>query len=164
MTPTSLRKVLKSLRTNPVTSRTTRKSTFPSRIGLEKLVKSVAKEEDSKFHVLERYIEESKVRLFLRKGVHPYDYTDCMDKIQEQQLPLNEAFYGQLRDEHISDEDYQHARTALETFQLQILGKYPDSYLLSDLLLLADVFELLWSRPRSPARPLLVWLGPPASR
>ena len=90
-------------------------------------MKSVAKEEESKFHVLERYIEESKVRLFLRKGVHPYDYTDCMDKIQEQQLPLNEAFYGQLRDEHISDEDYQHARTALETFQLQILGKYPDS-------------------------------------
>lgn len=137
MTPTSLCKVLKSLRTNPVTSRKTRKSTFPSRSGLEKLVKSLAKEEDSKFHAL----EESKVPLLLTKGVYPYDYTDCMDKIQEQQLPLNEAFYGQLTDKHISYEDYQHAQTAFETFQLQILGKYPDSYLLSELLLLADVFE-----------------------
>ncbi|XP_068742088.1 uncharacterized protein [Montipora capricornis] len=108
---------------------------------LEKLVSNLAKEGDAKFHVLKRHIEASKVPLLLRKGVYPYDYMDDMSKFHKRQLPSKEAFLSQLTEEHISDEDYQHAQIVFTSFQLQTLGKYHDLYLLSDVLLLADVFE-----------------------
>ena len=49
---------------------------------LEKLVSHLAKEGDGKFHVLKRYINESKVPLLLRKGVYPYDYMDVEEGIR----------------------------------------------------------------------------------
>ena len=104
---------------------------------LQKLVSNLAKEGDAKFQVLKRYIAADKVPLLLRKRVYPYDYMDGMDKFQEQQLPPKEAFYSKLTEEHISDEDYQHAQTVFATFQLQNLGEYHDLYLQSDVLLLA---------------------------
>ena len=108
---------------------------------LEKLVSNLAKEGDAKFHVLKRHMEASKVPLLLRKGVYPCDYMDDMSKFQERQLPSKEAFFSQLTEEHISDEDYQHAQIVFTSCQLQTLGEYHDLYLLSDVLLLADVFE-----------------------
>ncbi|KAK3740309.1 hypothetical protein QZH41_010880 [Actinostola sp. cb2023] len=108
---------------------------------LEKLVCNLAKEGDNKFSILKKYIETSKVPLLLRKGVYPYDYMDNIEKFKEPQLPPKEAFYSKLIEEHISDDDYHHAQTVFTTFQLQNLGEYHDLYLLSDVLLLADVFE-----------------------
>ena len=100
---------------------------------LEKLVSNLAKEGDAKFHVLKRHIEASKVPLLLRKGVYPYDYMDDVSKFQERQLPPKEAFFSQLTEEHISDEDYKHAQTVFIRFHLlQTLGEYHDLYLLSD--------------------------------
>ena len=101
---------------------------------LEKLVSNLAKEGDAKFHVLKRYIEASKVPLLLRKGVYPYDYMDDMSKFQERILPPKETLFGQLTEELISDEEYEHAQTVFTRFQLQTLGEY-------DVLLLADVFR-----------------------
>ncbi|KAK3730598.1 hypothetical protein QZH41_006676 [Actinostola sp. cb2023] len=66
---------------------------------------------------------------------------DNIEKFKEPQLPPKEAFYSKLIEEHISDDDYHHAQTVFTTFQLQNLGEYHDLYLLSDVLLLADVFE-----------------------
>ena len=126
---------------------------------LEKLVSNLAKEGDGKFHVLKRYTEASKVSLLLRKGVYPYDYMDNISKFQERLVPPKEAFFSQLTEEHISDDDYQHAQTVFTSFQLQTLGEYHDFYLLSDVLLLADVFENFLI-----TTPLLVWIGPPALR
>ncbi|KAK3731608.1 hypothetical protein QZH41_004848 [Actinostola sp. cb2023] len=108
---------------------------------LEKLVCNLAKEGDNKFSILKKYIEASKVPLLLRKGVYPYDYMDNIEKFKEPQLPPKEAFYSKLTEEHISDDDYQHAQNMYTTFHLQNLGEYHDLYLLSDVLLLADVFE-----------------------
>ena len=99
---------------------------------LEKLVSNLAKEGDAKFHVLKGYIEASKVPLLLRKGVYPYDYMDDMSKFQERQLPPKEAFFSQVTEEHISDEDYKHAQTVFIRFHLKTLGEYHDLYLLSD--------------------------------
>lgn len=111
----------KKFKNKQIASRTTWKSTFPSQsiASLEKLWKNLAKEGDGKVHVLKRYIEESKVPLLLRKSVYPYDYMDCMDSFQEEQLPPKEVFYIQLIDKNNSDKDYQHAQTVFETFQLQ---------------------------------------------
>ncbi len=57
------------------------------------------------------------------------------------QLPRRELFYSSLTEDDISEEDYQHAQHVWETFNLPNLGKYHDLYLMSDVLLLADVME-----------------------
>ena len=111
---------------------------------LEKLVNNLAKEGSSKFYHLKKHMpqdEDKFVDLLLRKGVYPYDYMDKAEKVEETQLPSKEAFYSQLRDEEISDNDYTHAQNVYTAFNLRNLGEYHDLYLKSDVLLLADVFE-----------------------
>ena len=81
-----------------------------------------------------------KLDLMARKGVYPYDYMDSFDKFNEK-LPRKEDFYSNMNNEHISDEDYCHAKKVWNTFQLQTMGEYHNLYLQSDILLLADVFE-----------------------
>ena len=76
-----------------------------------------------------------------RKSCYPYDYVSSIDKFKETKLPSKEDFYSKLHDEHISDEDYQHAINVWNTFNCQTLQDYHDLYLKSDVLLLADVFE-----------------------
>ena len=43
--------------------------------------------------------------------------------------------------EDITDADYAHAKRVCKTFKIKVLGEYYDLYVLSDTLLLADVFE-----------------------
>ena len=76
-----------------------------------------------------------------QKGVYPYDYMDTFDKFNKTELPTKEEFYSILRNEHITDGDYQHAKNVWDNFKLKNMGEYHDLYLKSDILLLADVFE-----------------------
>ena len=78
--------------------------------------------------------------LMSKKGVYPYDYMDSFNKFNEQ-LPAKEDFFSILNNEHITDEDYNHALDVWKTFSLKNMGEYHDLYLTSDILLLADVFE-----------------------
>nr|CAI5844978.1 unnamed protein product [Callosobruchus analis] len=41
-----------------------------------------------------------------QKGVFPYSYLTNVEKFNEVHLPAKECFYDELRDEHISDEEY----------------------------------------------------------
>ncbi|MEN0016512.1 MAG: DNA polymerase, partial [Bacteroidota bacterium] len=75
-----------------------------------------------------------------RKGVYPYEWMDGWDKFKEV-LPPKEAFYSRLRRENISDEDYEHAKDVWKRHGCQNMGDYHDIYLLSDVTLLADVFQ-----------------------
>ena len=43
--------------------------------------------------------------------------------------------------EDITDADYAHAKRVCKNFIIKILGEYYDLYVLSDTLLLADIFE-----------------------
>ena len=79
--------------------------------------------------------------LMARKGVYPYDYMDCFDKFNEK-LPPKEDFYSIMNNEHITNKDYQHAQSVLETFNIKNMGEYHNLYLESDVLLLADVKTL----------------------
>ncbi|MCG7869684.1 MAG: DNA polymerase, partial [Candidatus Thiodiazotropha taylori] len=82
-----------------------------------------------------------EAQLLLRKGVYPYEYMDSFEKFEESELPPKEKFYSSIKKEHVSDEDYEHAKTVFSTFAMSSLGEYHDLYLKSDVVLLADVFE-----------------------
>ena len=92
------------------------------------------------FKNLNTVIKENK-SLLTRKGCYPYDYVSSIDILQETKLPSKELFYSKLYDEHISDEDYQHALKVWDTFNCKTMKDCHDLYLKSDILLLADVFE-----------------------
>ena len=88
-----------------------------------------------------RDIFKENTDLLTRKGVFPYDYVSSLKKLDEKQLPPKEEFYSKLNDEHISDEDYQHALNVFRKFNCKSIRDYHDLYLKSDVLLLSDVFE-----------------------
>ena len=95
---------------------------------------------DEKLTLTRRYFGKN-TNIMIRKGVFFYDYFDSFDKLNETELPKKEAFYSKLNDEHITEDDYQHAKKVWETFNMKTIRDYHDIYLKSDVLLLADVFE-----------------------
>ena len=105
---------------------------------LDKLVSNLPAEA---FKYTSKKFKGGKFELMTRKGVYPYDYIDSFVKFNKTELPTKEEFYSILSDEHITDEDYQHAKNVWNTFKLQSMGEYHNLYLKSDILLLADVFE-----------------------
>ena len=105
---------------------------------LDKLVSNLPRES---LKYTSNEFKDEKLNLMVRKGIYPYDYMDSFDRFNEQTLPTKEDFYSILNDQHISDEDYNHAINVWKTFKLRNFGQYHDLYLKSDVLLLADVFE-----------------------
>ena len=70
-----------------------------------------------------------------------YDYMDSFKKFDQTELPTKEQFYSVLNDQHITNEEHNHARKVWEAFDIKTMDEYHDLYLKSDVLLLADVFE-----------------------
>ena len=93
------------------------------------------------FIILKKYYSGNQLSLLLRKGVYPYDYVDCMKKLAETSLSPKEAFYSKRTGKGITDEDYQHAQTVWKEFYIEAMKYYYNLFNLSDVLLLADVFE-----------------------
>jgi hypothetical protein len=56
-------------------------------------------------------------------------------------LPPKEAIYDDLSKNHISNEDYDHAKLVWNTFDIRSMGQYHDLCLKSDVLQLGCVFE-----------------------
>ncbi|XP_065658700.1 uncharacterized protein LOC136083224 [Hydra vulgaris] len=84
---------------------------------------------------------KKKLDLLLRKGVNPYDWVNSINRFNETQLPPKESFFSKLNDEDISDDDYSHAQNVWNEFNCKTFKDYHDLYNVSDVLLLADVFE-----------------------
>ena len=66
---------------------------------------------------------------------------DNWERSEETSLPNKESLYSNLNMENIDDIDYRHGNNVFKRFKLKNLGKYYDLYVLSDTLLLADVYE-----------------------
>ena len=64
-----------------------------------------------------------------------------MKKLDETSLPPKEAFYSKLTGEGIPDGDYRHAQTVWKEFNIESMKDYHNLYNLSDVKLLADIFE-----------------------
>jgi len=79
--------------------------------------------------------------LVFAKGIYRYSYMTSRDKFDERQLPPIEAFYGRLNDEPLDNKYYERAQKTWTHFNMQTLRVYHDHYLLSDVLLPADVME-----------------------
>ena len=84
---------------------------------------------------------DEKFHLMIRKGVYPYEHMNGWEKFDETSLPAKDAFYSRLSMKGISDRDYEHAQQVWNTMEEKTLGCYHDTYLKTDVLLLADVFE-----------------------
>ena len=93
------------------------------------------------FVKLKKYCTGNQLSLLLRKGVYPYDYVDCIYKLDETSLPPKDAFYSKLTGEGITTEDYQHAHTVWNQFNVKTMKDYHNLYNLSDVLLLVDISE-----------------------
>ena len=93
------------------------------------------------FKYIGEEFQDEQLSLMKKKGVYPYDYMDSFKKFEDNRLPNKEDFFSLMNNEHITDEEYQHAQNVWKKFGLSSMGEYHDLYLKSDILLLADVFE-----------------------
>ena len=76
-----------------------------------------------------------------QKGVYPYDIMNSFEKFDQMELPTKDQFYSVLNDQHITDDEYDHAKKVWKSFKIKTMGEYHDLYLGSDVLLLIDIFE-----------------------
>jgi len=105
---------------------------------LDKLVSLLLKSGKENFHHTRKYLGDSD--LVYAKGIYPYNYMTDRSKFAEKQLPPIDAFYDKLKDEPLSQADYERANLTWKEFNLQSLQEYHDHYLKSDVLLLSDIF------------------------
>ena len=84
---------------------------------------------------------EADFELLERKGVFFYDFLDSFARLEEPALPPREAFFNNLGGVECLLADYAHAQHVWENFHGQSLKEYMALYLLSDICLLADVFQ-----------------------
>lgn len=106
---------------------------------LDKLAKTMQIED---FVNLRSHFSDNKhFSLLTRKGVYPYDYMTNWKCYEQQALPLKCYFHNSLTNEDVSDDDYNHAKTVWNCFNINNLGEYTDLYLKTDVLLLTDIFQ-----------------------
>ncbi|CAB4042482.1 Hypothetical predicted protein, partial [Paramuricea clavata] len=68
---------------------------------LQKLAENLSENE---FNYKEEFF--GKHPILKQEGVFPYEYIDCMEKLNETCLPSKEKFFSSLTNGGISDEDY----------------------------------------------------------
>lgn len=88
--------------------------------------------------------DKTLIELLKRKGVFPYEHVTSFENYNETELPPREAFsisYDGETKEEISEAEYQHALRVYRMAKCRNLGEYNDLYLMTDVLILADVFE-----------------------
>jgi hypothetical protein len=111
---------------------------------LDKLTKNLYEEGTgkSKFVHSARHCDKPEhLDMLLRKGVYPYDYMSTWSRFEETELPPQSEFYSKLSESGITDADYAHGQDVWNKFGCENLGDYHDLYMVTDVLLLADVFE-----------------------
>ena len=116
---------------------------------LDSLVKSLAKTNSTLFNLLNKTIEsfypnatDEMVKMVQQKGVFCYDYIDKFERLAERTLPPREQFYNRLAGEECSEENYARAQKVWRDFKCNDIEDYMKLYLLCDVALLADVFEV----------------------
>ena len=55
-----------------------------------------------------------------KKGIYCCNYINSFDKFNNTELPKKEEFYSILNDEHISNNDYKHAKKVLKVLKIWV--------------------------------------------
>ena len=105
---------------------------------LEALVNNLP---DGALNNLEKYFTTVQVKLLKQKGFFPYDYMDNIEKLKDTKPPPQEAFYSKLTGKGINNYNYNHVLNVWKTFKMKTFKEYLELYNITDVLLLADVFE-----------------------
>lgn len=107
-------------------------------LSLSKVAKSLT---DADYHNLTRYFGVN-TSLMRRKGVYPYEYIDTETAVAKFAggMPPIEAFYNKLSGCGIKPKKYDYALEVYRTLGLKNFGEYHDVYLITDVLILADIF------------------------
>ena len=93
------------------------------------------------FKNLLKYFTPKQAELLKQKGFYPYEYMDSEEKFNDTKLPPREAFYSKLSGKGITEKDYEHAGNVWISFKMKTFKEYHELYNITDVLLLADVFE-----------------------
>jgi len=88
------------------------------------------------------YPNERQYNLLKRKGVYPYDWVDSTGKLADTSLQSKDVFHSRLKGEGITEEDYIYAQNVWCVFGMRTFREYHELYNKTDVLLLADVFEI----------------------
>ena len=93
------------------------------------------------FKNLLKYFTPKQAKILKQKGFYPYEYMNTEEKFNDTKLPPQEAFYSKLSGRGIKEKDYKHAWNVWNTFKMKTFKEYHELYNITDVLLLADVFE-----------------------
>ena len=107
---------------------------------LDRLVNTLVKSNHSFPLMKSAWADKNERDLLLRKGVYPYGFATSIKKLTKQRsLPPRSAFYNDIGETQISEEDYQHAQTVWKCFQIRNMIDYTRLYVRTDTYLLAEV-------------------------
>ena len=93
------------------------------------------------FKNLLKYFTPKQAEILKQKGFYPYEYMNTEEKFNNTKLPPREAFYSNLSGRGITEKDYKHAWNVWNSFKMKTFKEYHELYNITDVLLLADVFE-----------------------
>ena len=105
---------------------------------LEALVNNLP---DGALNNLNKYYTSKQVKLLKQKGFFPYDYMDSIEKLKDPTPPPQNAFYSKLTGKGINNYNYNHVLNVWKAWNMKTFKEYLELYNVTDVLLLADVFE-----------------------
>ena len=105
---------------------------------LEALVNNLSKED---FKNLHKIFTPKQAEILKQKGFYPYEYMDSEEKFNDTKPPPQKAFNSKLSGKGISNKNYNHVLNVWNTFNMKTFKDYHELYNVTDVLLLADVFE-----------------------
>ena len=93
------------------------------------------------FNNLLKYFTPKQAEILKQKEFYPYEYMDKVERFKEDKPPPLKAFFSKLSGRGITKKDYNHVWNIWKTFKMKTLKDYHEIYNITDVLLLADVFE-----------------------
>ena len=105
---------------------------------LDSLVKNLS---DNDFKCLSEEFSGEFLESVKQKGVYPYEYMDSFRRFFENKLLDRSKCFTSLKDECISEKEYQNANDIWNVFKMNSISDYHNLYLKTIVLLLAGVFE-----------------------
>ena len=93
------------------------------------------------FKNLLKYFTPKQAEILKQKGFYPYEYMDSIEKFKDTEPPPMKEFYSKLSGRGINEKNYKHVWKVWITFEMKTFKEYHELYNITDVLLLADVFE-----------------------